>query len=170
MKRILSALAILTLASLGAAGCGGDDDDDNKNTGGTGATGGEPSATNGGEAPTTNGGAPSSGNVECDPSQDGVCQNATDCPFVVDGTARMVSGSCGQGCVASSDENCSRDCILEKLDMTSACATCYADTVKCTIDNCLAECIADPAAAECTQCQVDSGCRAAFDECSGLPG
>jgi len=54
--------------------------------------------------------------------------------------------------------------------MSSECATCYADTVNCTIKNCIAECIVDPGADACTQCQIDQGCRAAFDECSGLPG
>jgi hypothetical protein len=165
MKRIISALALLSVASLGVAGCGGDDDDDTMGGGGTGGTsvvpqGGEPSAA----------GADTSGNVMCDPTEKGVCQNDMDCPFVVDGTARISAGKCGQGCVESEDENCSRDCILKELDMSSECATCYADTVNCTIKNCLGECILDPEAAECKQCQVDKGCRAAFDECSGLPG
>jgi len=187
MKRIISVLAMITAASIGVAGCGGDDDDTTTTTGGGGkgnaagqpATGnaGEPAANNGGQpaasggAPAANGGAPdTSGNVMCDASQNGVCQNPMDCPFVVDGTARMTAGTCGQGCVASSDKNCSRDCILKKLDMSSSCAKCYADTVNCTIQNCLAECIADPEAAACKQCQVDQGCRAAFNDCSGLPG
>jgi hypothetical protein len=89
---------------------------------------------------------------------------------VVDGTARITSGTCGQGCVGSKDANCTLDCIQKMLDMSSDCATCYADTVNCTIMNCLAECIGDPAAAACTQCQIDQGCRSSFDTCSGLPG
>jgi hypothetical protein len=167
MKRIFAALAMVTVASLGVAGCGGDDND-SANTGGSPSTGGEPSS-NGGEPASSNGGEPGTGNVTCDPTQKGVCQNDMDCPFVVDGTARMTAGTCGQGCVGNSDENCSRDCILEKLDMSQGCAKCYADTVNCTIENCLGQCIADPEADECKQCQVDKGCRAAFDECSGLP-
>jgi hypothetical protein len=175
MKRIMSALTLVTMAALSVVACGGDDDDDTTNTGGTSGTGGtkgssagEPATGNGGEPATGNGGAPS-GNVMCDPSEEGVCQNAIDCPFVVDGTARVNAGTCGQGCVGMADD-CSRDCILEKLDMSSECATCYADTVNCTIAKCLAECIGDPEADACKQCQVDEGCRAAFDECSGLPG
>ncbi len=168
MKRIISALALLTAASVGIAGCSGDDDDSSNTTGGTGNTAGAPDATGG--APDATGGAPaSSGNVMCDETENGTCQNPMDCPFVVDGTARMTAGTCGQGCLTSSDENCSRDCILEMLDMSSGCATCYADTVACTITKCLADCIKDPEADACKQCQVDQGCRAAFDECSGLP-
>lgn len=164
MKRIISALALLSVASLGVAGCGGDDDDDTTAGGGTGGTSVVP---NGGE-PAASGGD-TSGNVMCDPAEKGVCQNAMDCPFVVDGTARMTAGTCGQGCVGNSDENCSRDCITDKLEMSPDCAKCYADTVNCTIMNCLGECIANPEADMCKQCQVDKGCRAAFDECSGLP-
>jgi hypothetical protein len=171
MKRLISALVLVSIAGLGVAGCGGDDDDDDDSsstagTSGTGATGGEAS-NNAGD--TGNGGTPATGNVMCDPSVNGVCQNDTDCPFVDDGTARITAGSCGQGCIGK-DEDCSRDCIVMMLDMTSECASCYADTVNCTIMNCLAECIGDPEADACKECQVDKGCRAAFDECSGLPG
>ena len=173
MKRFIAALALMTAASVGIAGCGGDDDDEPSGaagkggTAGKGNTGGEP-ASNGGETGDT-GGTPS-GNVSCDDTQDGVCQNPMDCPFVIDGTARITAGQCGKDCVMTGgDENCSRDCVLEALDMSSECATCYADTVNCTIMNCLGVCLADPEAVACKECQVEKGCRAAFDECSGLP-
>jgi hypothetical protein len=178
MKRIISALVLVTTVSIGVAGCSGDDDDDSSNTtAGKGNSAGAPTTGNGGEpsvaagAPsTTSGGAPaSSGNVMCDPTESGVCQNPTDCPFVVDGTARLTAGTCGKGCLTSADENCSRDCILDKLDMSSDCAKCYADTVACAIMNCLAPCLNDTEAEACKQCQVAKGCRAAFNECSGLP-
>jgi hypothetical protein len=172
MKRIISALALLAAAGVGVAGCGGDDDDDTGNAGGTGGSsiipnGGEPSATGG--DPGTSGGMPATGNVECDPTENGVCQNDQDCPFVVDGSARIAAGTCGKGCLASSDENCARDCLLEEVDMSSSCAQCYVDTVACTVMKCLAECVNDPEADKCKVCQVEQGCRAAFNECSGLP-
>jgi hypothetical protein len=172
MKRIISALALLAVVGVGIAGCGGDDDDDDTtNNGGTGGTtvipsGGEPSA-NGGE-PAASGGQPATGNVECDATQQGVCQNEMDCPFVADGTARLTAGSCGQGCIGKA-ETCSRDCILMMLDMSSECASCYADTVNCTIMNCLSECIGAAETDACKMCQVDKGCREEFDQCSGLP-
>jgi hypothetical protein len=182
MKRIISALAMVTAAAVGIAGCGGDDDDDTSNpTAGKSSTGGEP-GTNGGTPgtdggtpgtmggePGTNGGAPS-GNVMCDSTAEGVCQNAMDCRFVVDGTARMEAGTCGQSCFQTGgDENCSRDCMLETLDMSAECAQCYADTVACTIAECLGPCLGAPESVACKECQVEKGCRAAFNECSGLP-
>ncbi|HEX2876193.1 MAG TPA: hypothetical protein VHP33_33305 [Polyangiaceae bacterium] len=180
MKRFISALALVSAAALGVAGCGGDDDDDTNGAAGKGNTGGEP-GSNGGEpgsdggtpastggAPANTGGAPTD-NVSCDETQDGVCQNPMDCPFVVDGTARITAGTCGKGCLASSDENCAVDCILEELAMSSECAKCYADTVACTVMKCLAECVSDPEAEACKLCQVEKGCRDAFNECSGLP-
>lgn len=171
MKQIIAALAVLTMASLAAVGCGGDDDDSASNTGGTSnnGNGGEPSSNNGGEPGSSNGGA-ASGNLMCDPDENGVCQNDMDCQFVVDGSARMKAQTCGQGCaLMGGDADCARDCILKDLDMSSDCATCYADAVNCTKDKCLGQCISAPASDECAQCQVDMGCRAAFDECSGLP-
>jgi hypothetical protein len=146
MKRIISALSVLACATvLGLAGCGGDD-----------------------EAPGGGDGAPD--NVACAPAEDTTCQNATDCDFVVDGTARTTAQTCGkEQCLASKDEDCARDCILESLEMTSECATCYADFVNCTIANCVAACIADPDSDGCRECQETEGCRPTFDTCSGLP-
>lgn len=173
MKRIISALALVSVAALGIAGCSGDDDDDTTGGAGKASTGGEPGSTGGepgstGGEPGSTGGAPSD-NVACDETQDGVCQNPTDCPFVVDGRARIAAGTCGKGCLASSDENCAHDCLLEELAMSSECAQCYVDTVSCTVMKCLADCVNDPEADVCKQCQVEQGCRAAFNECSGLP-
>jgi len=158
MKRIISALSVLACAATFAlVGCSGDDDDD---SGGTAGKGNEPTA-----------GAPNEGNnLTCDPEAATTCQNETDCSFVVDGTARTTAQACGKGeCLSSEDENCARDCILADLGMTSDCATCYADFVACTIKECLGQCLADPNATTCTDCQVDKGCRGAFDTCSGLP-
>jgi hypothetical protein len=176
MKRIISALALLTAATFSAAGCGGDDDDSSSSTAGKGNTGGEPAtntggqpAANGGDSSTPAGGA-SSGNVMCDETQDGVCQNPTDCPSVASGAARLSSGKCGQDCLksGSKDPNCARDCIVMDTSMTNECASCYAGVVACATKNCLNECITDPTSAECTACQVEKGCRSTFDECSGL--
>lgn len=153
MKRIFSALFVLTLS---VGGCGGDDDDDADNTGGTSSAG------------TTGAAGEPSDNVACDPAEATACQNDTDCPFVVDGTARVTAGECGKGCLGK-EETCARDCVLDMLEMTEECAGCYADTVNCSIANCAALCIADTEAQKCKDCQVESGCREAFNTCSGLP-
>ena len=174
MKRLISALVLMSVAGLGVAGCGGDDDDDSSNstggTGGTGATG-----ATGGEAPTTNagetgsGGTPDDGNVACDPTQDGVCQNETDCPAVSSGDARAAAETCGTGECLGKESQCSIDCIKKAVDMTSECADCYGAIVACTAKNCFAECVTAPESDECKTCQVEKGCRDAFNTCSGLP-
>ncbi|RYZ08210.1 MAG: hypothetical protein EOO73_09105 [Myxococcales bacterium] len=160
MKRIISALSVLAcVTTFGLAGCGGDDDGDGD--GAAGKSGNEPTA-----------GAPATGspNLACDPAEATTCQNDTDCDFVIDGTARSAAQDCGKmDCLTSEDPDCARECILEKLDMTSDCAACYADFVGCTIQNCVAACIGDPDSDECHECQETEGCRPTFDACSGLP-
>ena len=159
MKRILSALV---LATFSVVGCGDDEGDTNGDTGAAGESSNLPA-----------GGAPATGNVGCDPAEEGVCQNATDCPFVVDGTARLEAGECGKGCISIQDEDerrtCAVDCLLNAVDMSNECASCYADTVNCSISNCAAKCIANTEAQACKDCQVESGCREEFNTCSGLP-
>jgi hypothetical protein len=165
MKRILSAFVVLTLC---AVGCG-DDTGDDENKGGSSNAGtdsgdaGEPAAVGG----TGAGGAPAGNNVACDPEAATTCQNEMDCPFVQDGTARATAQTCGKGCLGKA-ESCAVDCILKELDMSSDCAGCYAQIVACTVDKCLGPCLADPEGEECATCQVDEGCRGAFNECSGL--
>jgi hypothetical protein len=188
MTRFFMALGVLTMAGIVAVGCGGDDDTGNTGNAGTSSKGGE--TTTGGEAPsnggettaggetttggqtTTTGGETaaggSNGNVSCDPSVMGVCQNATDCGPVASGQARMAAGSCGKSCLGSANKSCDVDCIIKATKMTNPCATCYADAAKCAANKCLAECIADPESDGCKKCQVDMGCRSDFDKCSGL--
>lgn len=151
MKRVIAAFATLTAIGLTFTACGGDDDDDSVANAGSGGT------------------ASTNGNVPCDVDKDNTCQNEQDCPFVVDGTARTTAQTCGKGeCLTSDDENCARDCILAELQMSSDCASCYADFVRCTIMHCVGACIADPDSDGCHECQVTEGCRSTFDECSGL--
>jgi hypothetical protein len=158
MKRFISALSVLAFASaLSLVGCG---DDDDGTGGGTAGKGNEPTA-----------GAPGEGNnVACDPEQATTCQNDTDCPFVADGTARARAQTCGKGqCLMADSAECSRDCILESLEMTSDCANCYAAFVQCTKKECLGDCLTDPNSEGCSTCQVEQGCREDFNTCSGLP-
>ena len=169
MKRIFSVLAVVTLSLVG---CGDDDnDDDNSNTGGTSAGTGNGNAgesTSPGGANDGAAGAPT-GNVSCDASADGVCQNATDCPFVVNGEARQTAGSCGLSCLESESDTCAVDCIVDETSMTPECAGCYAAAVACATEKCLAECVGGPESVGCRTCQVEEGCREEFNTCSGLP-
>lgn len=175
MKRILSALA---LGAFSVVACGDDDDSSKGNNGGTAGTGatssdaGEPPVGAGGSDGTgATGGAPPNMNVACDPEADGVCQNSNDCPFVESGEARILAGNCGRECLTSgnTDEACPLTCLQDEIDISDECGTCYADTAVCGIMNCAAECLADPEAAVCVNCLVDSGCRSDFNDCSGLP-
>jgi hypothetical protein len=76
---------------------------------------------------------------------------------------------CGMSCLQDADPGmCAVGCIVADVEISQGCAVCYATLVGCAFDNCLAECGSDAASAECNQCQIDSGCRASFDSCSGL--
>jgi hypothetical protein len=135
------------IAALGGIGCGDDDEEEENNNAGTG------------------GGA----NVSCTPGGGGACQNETDCPKVVSGEARSTSQVCGLSCREDDDPaTCSVGCIVRDAEITQACAVCYATLVGCAAENCLVPCSADPAGTDCVQCQIDSGCRSGFDDCSGL--
>jgi hypothetical protein len=176
----------LALVAFSVAACGDDDDDTNGDNGGTAGAGatssdaGEPpmssggsdgtGATGGNDGAGATGGAPPTMNVECDEEADGVCQNPNDCPFVESGEARIAAGTCGQTCLTSgnTDEACPKDCLLEEIEISDECGTCYAEAAVCGIMSCAAECIADPEAEECQTCLMESGCREAFNECSGL--
>jgi hypothetical protein len=172
MKRFIPAFALLTVASLAFSGCGGDDDDDSAGTAGKGSTAGTSSGgTSSGGSDGDGGEATGNPNLGCDPEAATTCQNETDCPYVVDGTARTTAQTCGKSteCLSGQDPNCARSCILESLEMTEDCAGCYADFVNCTIAKCLGDCLQNPNSEACTGCQVSKGCRETFDTCSGLP-
>lgn len=191
MKRLWLVGAVLALTLGSVTACGDDDDDDdNGGTGGTGATGatggstggsggtggrgGTGGATGGSGGTGGLGGAAGSGGLPsatlCDPTDDGACENETDCEFVESGEARNVATVCGQSCNGEPEAEraaCAADCINMELGMTAECSTCYSTLVGCTFENCLAECVADPAAAVCQQCQAQN-CFDDFEDCSGL--
>jgi hypothetical protein len=166
MKRLVPALMLFTVLGFSLSGCG-DDDDGGDNTGGNGNSAGTPGSSDAGAPGAAEGGAPNL-NLACTPSEETTCQNETDCPFVIDGTARVTAQSCGKGCLGG-DESCARDCILAELDMTAGCADCYVEFVNCTIANCVGACLTDPDSDGCHTCQEEQGCRPDFDTCSGLP-
>ena len=151
MKRGIFFGLVLAAFTLPAGGCGGDDDDDD---------GGDDNGT---------GGSGGSMNVMCTPGEDGACQNETDCPKVESGEAREVSQDCGLECQAEDDPGmCAVGCIVMDAEITQECAVCYATLVGCAAENCLAECTTAPDGDACTMCQIESGCRGGFDDCSGL--
>jgi hypothetical protein len=167
-------LAVVAVMSVGAFACGSDEDGGStggasgaSGSGGSGGTGGSGGSAGSGGTAGSGGGQP---NVVCDPTGDGVCENDNDCPIVSSGAARAAAQSCGISCLMAGDPSqCANDCVVADTGLSAECAACYTGIVACSSENCLTECLADPAGAACAQCQVDAGCRAAFDQCSGLP-
>jgi hypothetical protein len=152
-----SSLGILACGLVFASACGGDDGDDasDDGTGGTSGTGGT--------------GGTSAGR-ECDPEGDGVCQNATDCPPIQDGTTASASSSCGFMCLGDDNrEQCVTNCFMGAANTTAECSACYGALVDCAATNCLNVCGASPNSDECDTCQTEAGCDPAFIACSGLP-
>jgi hypothetical protein len=167
---LTSAILALGFSTLGfVGGCSSDSDDGDEAKGGTGgtATGGT-SGDAAGAANEAGAGNASAGFTECDPEGEGVCQNAADCPLVENGKARGAAQECGLTCLGSAD-TCAAKCIEDKkLGLSAECGACYLGIVACTTEKCLTECVDDPAAKVCGDCQSKMGCRAAFDSCSGL--
>jgi hypothetical protein len=98
-----------------------------------------------------------------------MCAAASDVQLICTQNIAMVAGTCGVGCVGMG-EACINTCIRNMIPLSQGCASCYVGTVACTQAMCLTECINNPAAEVCTNCQIQKGCRAAFFACSGLPG
>lgn len=98
------------------------------------------------------------------------CMNAEDLGILqggdVDATGEATT--CGLGCLGDDDPGaCSGACVETATGLSTDCSSCYANTVVCSIQNCLAPCSADPSSEACTTCQVDAGCIDAFDNCTG---
>ncbi len=159
-------MVLLIAGSLSVVACGSDED--GGGGGGGGGSGGSATGGSGGSATGGGGGAAGSGNQACNPMGNEVCENETDCEFVASGQAASSARSCGLSCLASSDESCASDCIQQDTGMSQECSDCYAASVACATENCLAQCGADPSSEACEQCQIDAGCRDDFYTCSGL--
>jgi hypothetical protein len=151
---------IVLVLSLFAVACGDDDDSSN----------GDKSKA---DASTVDEDAGSGfGSVACHPAGSGACQNTADCPIVESGKARKSASDCGLTCLAGTPDEqtmCAKTCVVDDTKLSSDCAECYVGIVGCSRDHCLAACLADPDSKACFDCQVENGCRATFDECSGLP-
>jgi len=99
------------------------------------------------------------------------CVNEADGAILSGGEvdATGAAQTCGLGCLAQEDPGaCSMTCVMDETGLSAGCAGCYVGTIVCTIDNCVAECAADPTSDDCGACQVDAGCINDFYACSGL--
>lgn len=101
----------------------------------------------------------------------GACQNAADLAIIAPDRDAISAAAktCGMGCLGDADPvACSTPCVVDKTGISSACAGCYAAMINCTIKNCVAECVADPNAQVCLDCQETKGCFKGFYDCSGF--
>jgi hypothetical protein len=99
-----------------------------------------------------------------------LCDNDADIALIEAGGVTGAAQDCGLGCLGDEDASlCSSRCVLENTGVTAGCSTCYADTVVCSIENCLAPCAADPTSSACGSCQLGF-CIDDFNFCSGLSG
>ena len=98
------------------------------------------------------------------------CIGESDQAIITDPTKDVVgnTGTCGSGCLGQPD-TCTADCLVTATGLSSDCAGCYAASFGCAVVNCALQCF-DPTTPECAQCQIDSGCTAAFEACAGQPG
>jgi hypothetical protein len=100
------------------------------------------------------------------------CTNEVDGAIIQGGTVDPtgVAGDCGLNNIAAADpRTCATFCVQSGTELSAGCSSCYAATVACAINNCLAQCAADPGSADCQTCRDANGCTAAFYACSGLP-
>ena len=100
---------------------------------------------------------------------DGECNNDVDREIIENTDMIGEASNCGMGCLGSSDpEICSVTCLSEATGISEPCAWCYAESITCTIDNCLMSCAMDPESEECRICQEDSNCINDFYQCAGV--
>jgi len=103
----------------------------------------------------------------------GQCAMPGDLDLICTAGVATRAGICGQGCASMPSgmvQPCVSTCIRGGIPLGVACADCYGASVACTVQNCLAQCLVNPAAPVCVECQVTKGCTGAFFACTGLPG
>ena len=61
-----------------------------------------------------------------------------------------------------------KNCIKDSTGLSDPCVACFDDTVQCSVNNCIGDCIGGQSPA-CDAC-VDAKCMPAFQACSGLTG
>lgn len=83
--------------------------------------------------------------------------------------ARAEAGNCGLRCLNHEcPDMCAIACMArEGVELSAGCSGCYGRIVLCTIGNCLPQCINDPQAEACKECQEDKGCNDDFYDCTG---
>lgn len=177
----------LALASVVVAACGGSDEGDGSD--GSGPSGGDPTSGagsgSGGDdsgssgSPTGSSGAPSGSGAGGSTSAGsggtggmgsggapplGACTNDPDMTILEMGMVESQVEACAQE--SFGQEPATTDCIKQATNLSDPCVACFAETVACTVDNCIGDCIGGQSP-ECQAC-MDANCTPAFEACSGL--
>lgn len=186
MKRILNGLMVLTCAAaLTLTGCPEDDPEPSKDVPSDPGTTPDPDVpadpgVQPDEGPEPDQGPQPDEGPQPDPGTGGdvleivgLCMNPDDLAVDRD-TAEAAAKECGLGCLGAADKGaCAVDCMLDPggshaLALSDDCASCYAGSVVCAAENCLAggECLA-PDSQACSDC-LAANCNPAFFACSGF--
>lgn len=122
------------------------------------------------------------GDTDCDDADCaafcGVCANEVDQSAIVDdGTQNIliIAAVCieDSDCGDSPSLECLGECMRDddrpaSTTVSSECAECFAGYTQCIEAECRALCLSDGLSLDCAICDVEAGCRAYFNRCSGL--
>jgi len=102
----------------------------------------------------------------------GACRNPAEKSLVCDAQVQRTIGRCNELSLAESASfDLVENCALTEpalADVGEACIDCYLEANRCTLLNCLAECITPSADEACRLCRANQ-CGAALSACTGLP-
>ena len=98
----------------------------------------------------------------------GACEGSGDGTILInegDGVYDVATG-CAMECMGGGSPNCSSDCISANTGLSAGCSACFGEMIQCTIDKCMAQCVADPGSEPCAACQNEY-CLWPFCDCAG---
>ena len=102
-----------------------------------------------------------------EPPTGDACVGGSDSAILETQDVSAAALTCALGCIGQ-DEGCVEKCVWESTGLSTGCAQCVGELANCGLSNCVAQCAADPGAADCLACQQESGCFTAFEECAGV--
>jgi hypothetical protein len=146
-----------TTGTTGSGGSGGSSTTTTTATTGTGGAGGASTTT----TTTTTTGTGGAGGAAA-----GACTNEADLAIVMSKDVAGITGQCGKENFGAEPKT--SECIKTGTGLSDACVACFAGTVKCVVEKCLNDCLADANSQACKDCRA-ANCDPAFEACSGLP-
>jgi hypothetical protein len=112
----------------------------------------------------SDGGAPPDATGDAAPP---ACTNPSDQAIASNSAATgMAANDCGLMCFGM-DPDCNTSCMIMKTGFSRLCAQCWADSIACASEHCLAPCVKGRDDPDCQACTAQF-CTPAFHACSGL--